>query len=108
MKRWKEELIGLFYWVVLVSSPGFREKPEGRWQKGMVGACTMGIGVGTGAWEVVMGGLRGMVGVQWWLAGGNSEGVEEQLVGKGSKIKGKGKKKGNGGKLELVRRAVSV
>jgi hypothetical protein len=67
LSRWKQTP-SIFFWIVLVVTPFARDKPEGRFLKGMVAAGTIAIGLVD--WDVVMGTLRGFLAVQRWLERG--------------------------------------
>lgn len=74
--------------VLLVVNPGARNRPEGRFLKGMLGATSVAVGVvggggeggrggggggGTG-WDALRGVVGSVLGVQGWLRGGSESG----------------------------------
>ena len=71
LSRWKETP-GIFFWVLLVANPFTKDRPEGRFVKGMIAAGTMTIGLVD--WETVIASLKGFLAVQRWL-GGKESGV---------------------------------
>jgi len=66
LPRWKQ-LPGIFFWILLVVNPYTRDKPEGRFLKGLMPATTIGIGMVK--LEVMTGILRSCLAVQKWLGG---------------------------------------
>jgi hypothetical protein len=80
LSRWKK-IPGIFFFVLLVASPFTRDKPEGRFFKGLMPASAMTIGLTQ--WDVLVVILRAFFGVQRWLAGelknvmNDREGVEK-------------------------------
>ena len=64
LSKWKE-ISGIFFWVLLVANPFTRDRPEGRFVKGMIAASTMTIGLVD--WETVVATLKGFLAVQRWL-----------------------------------------
>ena len=67
LSRWKQTP-SIFFWIVLVVTPFARDKPEGRFLKGMIAAGTIAIGLVD--WDVVICSLKGFLAVQRWLAKG--------------------------------------
>lgn len=56
---------GIFLWVLLVVSPYTKDKPEGRFVKGMIAAGYVGVAVVDP--DIAEGILRGCMGLQSWL-----------------------------------------
>jgi hypothetical protein len=67
---------GIFLWVLLVASPFARDKPEGRFIKGMVAASIIGIGLVD--WDTILATLKGFLAVQKWL-GDEHQGRERDV-----------------------------
>lgn len=68
--RWKR-IPGIFFWVLLVVNPFSRNRPEGRFVKGMIAAGTMAIGLVD--WQTVVAMFKGFLAVQRWLGGRESD-----------------------------------
>jgi hypothetical protein len=66
LPRWKKTP-GIFFWVLLVANPYARDKLEGKFLKGLMPACAMGIGMVD--WDTVMAMWKGFFEVQKWLGG---------------------------------------
>lgn len=66
LARWKE-MIGIYFWITLVSSPYSRDRPEGKWQKSIIACITTVMGLVD--WDVTIGILRAFLAVQRWLEG---------------------------------------
>lgn len=56
---------GIFFWVLLVVNPFTRDKPEGRFIKGMIAASIIGMGLID--YDTVIVTLKGFIAVQKWL-----------------------------------------
>jgi hypothetical protein len=69
LSRWKETP-GIFFWVLLVANPFTKDRPEGRFVKGMIAAGTMTIGLVD--WDTIIASLKGFLAVQRWLDGNES------------------------------------
>jgi hypothetical protein len=69
LSRWKETP-GIFFWVLLVANPFTKDRPEGRFVKGMIAAGTMTIGLVD--WDTIIASLKGFLAVQRWLGGKES------------------------------------
>lgn len=93
LPTWKK-LPGIFFWVLLVANPFARDRPEGRFLKGLMPSCLVAIGMegeeGQG-WEVALAGVRGFMQVQRWLGG---------MEGGGGGRRGSGVSLGRGGEVE--------
>lgn len=74
LSRWKT-IPGLFFFVLLIISPFTRDKPEGRFIKGLVPATVMGIGLED--WDCLVAMLRTFLCVQRWLGANSKSGKDE-------------------------------
>jgi hypothetical protein len=70
LARWKKTP-GMYFWVVLVSTPFLRNRPEGKWQKSMISCVTNAMGLVN--WDVVMGTLKAFLAIQRWLEGSDED-----------------------------------
>ncbi|CAM5999892.1 unnamed protein product [Sphagnum balticum] len=66
MSRWKQ-MPGIFFFVLLVANPFARDKPEGRFLKGLMPSSAITIGLAE--WGALVAILRAFFGVQRWLGG---------------------------------------
>ncbi|KAH6662778.1 hypothetical protein B0J14DRAFT_610169 [Halenospora varia] len=66
LSRWKK-IPAIFFWVLLVINPITRDRPEGRFVKGMFAAATMAIALIE--WDTAAAILKNFMTVQKWLGG---------------------------------------
>ncbi|KAH8651569.1 hypothetical protein BGZ60DRAFT_420744 [Tricladium varicosporioides] len=66
LSRWKN-IPAIFFWVLLVINPITRDRPEGRFVKGMFAAATMAIALIE--WDTAAAILKNFMTVQRWLGG---------------------------------------
>jgi hypothetical protein len=96
LPTWKK-LPGIFFWVLLVANPFARDRPEGRFLKGLMPSCLVAIGMEGNeekGWDLAMAEVRGFMQVQRWLGG-----VED----KERERRGSGVSFGKGGEVEKAK-----
>ncbi|RDL32434.1 uncharacterized protein BP5553_08890 [Venustampulla echinocandica] len=70
LPRWKQ-IPGVFFWVVLVANPFARNRPEGRFLKGVIAGNTVAMGLAD--WDATTAILKTFLALQRWLGGKDLE-----------------------------------
>lgn len=70
LPRWKQ-IPGVFFWVLLVANPFARNRPEGRFLKGIFAANTVAMGLVD--WDATTALIKTFLALQRWLGGEDLE-----------------------------------